>query len=190
MSYVLSHSVVSNSLQPHGLQPTRLLCPWVFLRQEYWSGLPFPFPRDLLNPGIEPRFPALQADSLPSEPPEKRRDTTALLVARWVAGENRTRTLVRNVGPRPGEASEPGCVVRSKLGKKKQGIYRWCPWGIRAYFFKRGFLKNDYKVIYHLKKKKKNYTMASSPSDNHCWILMGILLFLSVCVPASVSIFF
>ena len=39
-----------------------------FSRQEYWSGLLFLTPRDLLNPGIEPRFPALQADSLPAEP--------------------------------------------------------------------------------------------------------------------------
>ena len=39
-----------------------------FSRQEYWSWLPFPFPGDLPDPGIEPRFPALQADSLPSEP--------------------------------------------------------------------------------------------------------------------------
>ena len=39
-----------------------------FSRQEYWSGLPFPSPGDLPNPGIEPRSPALQADSLPSEP--------------------------------------------------------------------------------------------------------------------------
>ena len=37
-----------------------------FSRQEYWSGLPFPSPRDLLNPGIEPRSPALQADALTS----------------------------------------------------------------------------------------------------------------------------
>ena len=37
-------SVVSNSLQPHGLQPPRLLCPLDFSRQEYWSGLPFPSP--------------------------------------------------------------------------------------------------------------------------------------------------
>ena len=36
-------------------------------RQEYWSGLPFPSPGDLPNPGMEPRPPALQADSLPSE---------------------------------------------------------------------------------------------------------------------------
>ena len=39
-----------------------------FPRQEYWSGLPFPSPGDLLDPGIEPKFPALQADSLPFEP--------------------------------------------------------------------------------------------------------------------------
>ena len=40
-----------------------------FSRQEYWSGLPFPSPGDLPDPGIERRPPALQADSLPSEPP-------------------------------------------------------------------------------------------------------------------------
>ena len=39
-----------------------------FSRQEYWSGLPFPFPGDLPNPGIEPRSPALQTDALLSEP--------------------------------------------------------------------------------------------------------------------------
>ena len=36
-----------------------------FSRQGYWSGLPFPSPGDLPNPGIKPRSPALQADSLP-----------------------------------------------------------------------------------------------------------------------------
>ena len=39
-----------------------------FSRQEYWSGLPFPPPGYLPDPGIEPRSPALQADSLPFEP--------------------------------------------------------------------------------------------------------------------------
>ena len=38
-----------------------------FSRQEYWSGLPFPSPGELPNPGIKPRSPALQADSLPTE---------------------------------------------------------------------------------------------------------------------------
>ena len=40
-----------------------------FARQEYWSGLPFPSPGDVPDPGIEPRSPALQADTLPSELP-------------------------------------------------------------------------------------------------------------------------
>jgi len=39
-----------------------------FSRQEYWSGLPFPSPGDLPDPGIKPRSPALQADTLTSEP--------------------------------------------------------------------------------------------------------------------------
>ena len=42
-----------------------------FPRQEYWSGEPFPSPGDLTNPGIEPRSPALQADSFLSKPPGK-----------------------------------------------------------------------------------------------------------------------
>ena len=41
-----------------------------FSRQEYWSELPFPSPGDLPDSGIEPESPALQADSLPSEPPQ------------------------------------------------------------------------------------------------------------------------
>ena len=53
--------------------PPRLLCPWGFSRQEYWSGLPCPSPGGLPDPGIEPRPPALQAESLPSEPSEKLR---------------------------------------------------------------------------------------------------------------------
>ena len=42
-----------------------------FSRQEYWSVLPFPSPEYLLNPGIEPGFPTLWVDSLPSELPGK-----------------------------------------------------------------------------------------------------------------------
>ena len=54
----------------YGLQPARLLCPWNS-PVKYWSGLPFSSPGDLPDPGIEPRSPALQVDSLLSEPPEK-----------------------------------------------------------------------------------------------------------------------
>ena len=42
-----------------------------FSRQEYWSGLPFPSPGDLPDPGIEPGSPSLEADALTSEPPGK-----------------------------------------------------------------------------------------------------------------------
>ena len=42
-----------------------------FSRQVYWSGLPFPSPGDLPDSAIEPRSPALYADTLPSEPPGK-----------------------------------------------------------------------------------------------------------------------
>ena len=61
-----SRSVMSHSFWP----PTRHLCPWnEFSRQEHWSGLPCSPPGDPPNPGIEPRSPTLQADSLPSELP-------------------------------------------------------------------------------------------------------------------------
>ena len=48
--------------------------PMEFSRQEYWSGVPFPTPEDLSDPGMEPvspAAPALQADSLPAEPQGK-----------------------------------------------------------------------------------------------------------------------
>ena len=63
-----SSVVPSRSLWIVAYQPPQSM---EFSRQEYWSGLPFPSPRDLPNPGIEPGCPALQADALPSEPPGK-----------------------------------------------------------------------------------------------------------------------
>ena len=59
-AYVLNRLVIYDSLRSHGLS-----------RQEDWSGLPCPPPGDLPNPVIEPRSPALQEDSLLSEPPGK-----------------------------------------------------------------------------------------------------------------------
>ena len=62
------------------LSPVQLCSPWTvahqaplcmgFSRQEYWSGLPLPYPGYLLDPGIKPRSLTLEADSLPSEPPD------------------------------------------------------------------------------------------------------------------------
>ena len=60
-----SHSVMSDSEMPWTIQSVE------FSRPEYWSGQPFSSPGDLPNPGIKPRSPALQVDSLPAEPPRK-----------------------------------------------------------------------------------------------------------------------
>ena len=46
-----------------------------FSRPEYWSEQPFSSPGDLPNPGIKPRSPTLQVDSLPAEPSEKPKNT-------------------------------------------------------------------------------------------------------------------
>ena len=51
-----------------------------FSRQECWSGLPFPSPGDLPDPGIEPGSPALQADALLSEPPGKQEISVWILM--------------------------------------------------------------------------------------------------------------
>ena len=51
-----------------------------FSRQEYWSGLPFPSPGNLPNPGIEPRSPTWEADALTSEPPGKPMRVTPFLL--------------------------------------------------------------------------------------------------------------
>ena len=63
----VSCSVVSDSLR---LMTVACQAPlWMgFSREAYWSGQPFPSPEDLPDPEIKPRSPALQADSLPSEP--------------------------------------------------------------------------------------------------------------------------
>ena len=72
-STVLSRSVMSAPLRPHGLHPARLLCPWGVLQARILSGLPCIPPGGLPNPRIKPRPPTLQADSLLSEPPAKPR---------------------------------------------------------------------------------------------------------------------
>ena len=67
---VFSLLVVSDSATPWTVDCQAPLS-MEFSRQEYWSELSFPSPGDFPNPGIEPGFPALQTDALPSEPPEK-----------------------------------------------------------------------------------------------------------------------
>ena len=66
MCSMLSHSVLSDSLRLHGLQPTRLLCSWDFSGKDTGVGCHF-----LLQGISQGSNPALQADSLPSELPGK-----------------------------------------------------------------------------------------------------------------------
>ena len=65
-----SYEVVSNSCDSVDVAHQAPLS-MEFPRREYWSGLPFSSPGDLPDPGIEPRSPALQADSLMTEPTRK-----------------------------------------------------------------------------------------------------------------------
>ena len=68
-----------------------------FSRQEYWSGLPFPSPGDLPDPGIKPRSPALQTDSLPSKPPRKPQKVIKL------GDKNFQTTIIKYVQPFKGK---------------------------------------------------------------------------------------
>ena len=54
-----------------------------FSMQEYWSGLPFPSPGDIPHPGIKPSSPALEADTLTSEPPGKTRQRRIFYTDKW-----------------------------------------------------------------------------------------------------------
>ena len=62
---VMSDSVIPMVYSPPGSSVQGII------QAEYWGGLSFPLPRELPNPGIKPRSPVLQADSLPSAPPGK-----------------------------------------------------------------------------------------------------------------------
>ena len=67
-SHNANRSVMSDSAQPRTAAHQAPLSMGLY-RQESWSGLPFPSPGDLPDPGIDPGSPTLQADALPSEPP-------------------------------------------------------------------------------------------------------------------------
>ena len=70
--YCLVTKLCLTLLQPHGLQPTRLLCPWNSPGKNTGVGSqPFPSPGNLSNPVIEPESPAMQADFCPSDSPGK-----------------------------------------------------------------------------------------------------------------------
>ena len=60
-----------------------------FSRQEYWSGLQFPFPGDLPDPGIKPGSPGLWADTLPSEPPRNQPENPKDLIKKLLGLTNK-----------------------------------------------------------------------------------------------------
>ena len=84
-----------------------------FSRQEYCSGLPFPPPGDLPDPGIEPRSPAWQADSLPSEPPRKPRS----LGAQYATGDQWRNNSRKNEGMEPKQKQYPALDVTGDRSK-------------------------------------------------------------------------
>ena len=69
ITIVLVAQLCPTLCNPMDCSLARLLCPWDSWGQEYWSELPFPCPRELPDLRTEPGSSALQADSLPSEPP-------------------------------------------------------------------------------------------------------------------------
>ena len=74
-----------------------------FSRQEYWSGLPFPSPGDLPDPGIKPRSPALQVDALSSEPPLQGKGETEGLCVGEEEGPQKDLSSPGWKRPRPGQ---------------------------------------------------------------------------------------
>ena len=85
-----------------------------FSRQEYWSGLPFPSPGDLPNPGIEPGFPTLEADALTSEPP---------------GNQNKWLFFIRSIGTQTISLSSQEAIWKGKIQKSSQTWpYHHCFW--------------------------------------------------------------
>ena len=97
-----------------------------FSRQEYWSGLPFPSPGDLPDPGIEPASPALQADALPSEPPWKPYSEVLLLShfsrVDSVQPQRRQPTRLPSPWASPGKNTGMGCHFLLQCMKVKMKL--------------------------------------------------------------------
>ena len=116
-----------------------------FLRQEYWSGLLGPPPGDLPNPGIQPGSPALQAGSLPSEPPGKPLCLLKSLsgpgflrlpqpsIANWGFLSQSWRMEVRSRWQVPAGLLPPGAPGRCVPHLcQPRYISPWCPWLVGA----------------------------------------------------------
>ena len=78
-----------------------------FSRKEYWSGLPFPSPGDLPNPGIESGSPTLQADALTSDPPGKPQNTYTQQILRFTHLNEEFQRIARR-------EKKPSSVINAK----------------------------------------------------------------------------
>ena len=92
-----------------------------FSRQEYWSGLPFPSPEELPNPGIKPRSPALQADSLPFELQGSlySESESRSVLSDSLRPHRRQPTRLRHPWDSPGKNTGVGCRFRLRCMKVK-----------------------------------------------------------------------
>ena len=120
MSFLFTHSCPI--LWPHWLEPTGLLCPWDFSRQEYWHGYLFPPLGDLPDPGIEPGSPALPVDSLLTEPPRKKFTCIQFIICVYSVNSQKryykVDTLIFSLLERKNhEAQFLSNLVKRKLGK-------------------------------------------------------------------------
>ena len=108
-----------------------------FSRQEYWSGLPFPSPGDLSDPGMEPRSPPSRVDSLPSEPPGK-----AFLGVVEIKRPDRRKNQVYAHTKAKGKAENlgvlaPGISTQQMFNAYNTGREAWCvraSWGRHVCF--------------------------------------------------------
>ena len=94
-----------------------------FSRREYWSGMPCLSPGDCPNPGIEPRSPALQADSLPSEPVGKAR----ICLQSRRHRKHQFNPWVRTIPWR--RAWQPTLVFLPKEFHVQRSLASYSPWG-------------------------------------------------------------
>ena len=94
-----------------------------FSRQEYWSGLPFPSPRDPPNPGIEPWFPTFQADTLTSEPPGKSIWSKVVPNLMGFPGGTSVKNPPANAGDLRDTGSIPGLERSTRRGHGNPFLY-------------------------------------------------------------------
>ena len=120
---VESRSVVSSLCDPRDCRPPAPLS-MDLSGQEFWNGSPLPSPGDLPDPGIEPGSPALQADSLPSEPPGKlvRVVRTWLVPPSWELDPLQGRD---HPPPYPEAAPVPSLDLRRTLGSNQEESGYW-----------------------------------------------------------------